>query len=92
MLLREGIIDEIPASLCSNSANGKNVMLVVGDGMVSDIDPLFTFFHYASHFVCNYLVTSYKVVKNAKKNIFCFVVRDGKWSVLEQSPRQSLMN
>eukprot|EP00979_Chaetoceros_neogracilis_P006597 scaffold1341_cov295-Chaetoceros_neogracile.AAC.3 len=33
MLLREGIIDEIPASLCSNSANGKNVMLVVGDGM-----------------------------------------------------------
>jgi len=71
MLLREGIIDEIPASLCSNSANGKNVMLVVGDGMVSDIDPLFTFFHYASHFVCDYLVTSYKVVNTKKYLLFC---------------------
>ncbi len=35
LLLREGVISEIPASLCTNSANGKNVILVVGDGMVS---------------------------------------------------------
>lgn len=35
LLHREGVIDEIPASLCTNAANGKNVMLVVGDGMVS---------------------------------------------------------
>jgi alkaline phosphatase len=33
LLHREGVIEDIPASLCSNSANGKNVMLVVGDGM-----------------------------------------------------------
>ncbi len=37
LLLREGIIDEIPSSLCDNSASGKNVMLVVGDGMVSSL-------------------------------------------------------
>ena len=35
LLLREGLIDEIPSSLCKNSAEGKNVMLVIGDGMVS---------------------------------------------------------
>ena len=35
LLHREGVIDEIPSSLCTNAANGKNVMLVVGDGMVS---------------------------------------------------------
>jgi hypothetical protein len=35
LLHREGVIEDIPADLCSNSANGKNVMLVVGDGMVS---------------------------------------------------------
>lgn len=33
LLKREGVIDEIPASLCTNAAEGKNVMLVVGDGM-----------------------------------------------------------
>lgn len=32
MLLREGVIDEIPSSLCGNPKN-KNVILVVGDGM-----------------------------------------------------------
>jgi hypothetical protein len=32
LLLREGIIDAIPESLCSNEG-GKNVILVVGDGM-----------------------------------------------------------
>lgn len=37
LLHREGVIDEIPASLCTNAANGKNVMLVVGDGMVSPV-------------------------------------------------------
>lgn len=31
LLLREGIIDEIPATLCNKG--GKNVILVVGDGM-----------------------------------------------------------
>lgn len=31
LLLREGVIDEIPASLC-DSTQGKNVILVVGDG------------------------------------------------------------
>ena len=31
LLLREGIIDEIPGSLC-DSTQGKNVILVVGDG------------------------------------------------------------
>jgi alkaline phosphatase len=31
-LLREGVIDEIPPSLCGNPKN-KNVILVVGDGM-----------------------------------------------------------
>lgn len=34
LLHREGVIDEIPPSLCTNAADGKNVMLVVGDGMV----------------------------------------------------------
>lgn len=33
LLAREGVIDEIPYSLCTNAAEGKNVMLVVGDGM-----------------------------------------------------------
>ena len=37
LLLREGVISEIPSSLCSNASEGKNVMLVVGDGMVSDV-------------------------------------------------------
>ena len=32
LLHREGVIDEIPKSLCGNEG-GKNVMLVVGDGM-----------------------------------------------------------
>jgi hypothetical protein len=32
LLLREGIIDKIPQSLCGNNM-GKNVILVVGDGM-----------------------------------------------------------
>jgi hypothetical protein len=32
MLLREGVIDKIPKSLCGNKG-GKNVILVVGDGM-----------------------------------------------------------
>jgi hypothetical protein len=32
LLLREGVIDEIPASLCGNPKS-KNVILVVGDGM-----------------------------------------------------------
>lgn len=32
MLLREGVIDELPKSLCGNTG-GKNVILVVGDGM-----------------------------------------------------------
>jgi alkaline phosphatase len=31
-LLREGLIDEIPPSLCGNPMN-KNVILVIGDGM-----------------------------------------------------------
>lgn len=31
-MLREGVIDEIPPSLCGNPS-GKNVILVVGDGM-----------------------------------------------------------
>ena len=31
LLLREGVIDEIPSSLCG-STQGKNVILVVGDG------------------------------------------------------------
>mmetsp|Transcript_8174 Transcript_8174/g.12124 ORF Transcript_8174/g.12124 Transcript_8174/m.12124 type:complete len:191 (-) Transcript_8174:148-720(-) len=37
LLLREGIIEEIPPSLCTDTENGvekgKNVILVVGDGM-----------------------------------------------------------
>mmetsp|Transcript_25312 Transcript_25312/g.31922 ORF Transcript_25312/g.31922 Transcript_25312/m.31922 type:complete len:683 (+) Transcript_25312:98-2146(+) len=33
LLLREGVISEIPSSLCANASEGKNVMLVVGDGM-----------------------------------------------------------
>ena len=37
LLLREGVISEIPSSLCANASEGKNVMLVVGDGMVSDV-------------------------------------------------------
>lgn len=32
LLLREGVIDSIPADLCGNEG-GKNVILVVGDGM-----------------------------------------------------------
>ena len=32
LLLREGVIDEIPASLCGHN-NTKNVILVIGDGM-----------------------------------------------------------
>jgi hypothetical protein len=32
LLLREGVIDKIPKSLCGNKG-GKNVILVVGDGM-----------------------------------------------------------
>jgi hypothetical protein len=32
LLLREGLISKIPKSLCGNK-NGKNVILVVGDGM-----------------------------------------------------------
>jgi hypothetical protein len=32
LLLREGVIDKIPRSLCGNKG-GKNVILVVGDGM-----------------------------------------------------------
>jgi hypothetical protein len=32
LLLREGVIDQIPKSLCGNKG-GKNVILVVGDGM-----------------------------------------------------------
>ena len=32
LLLREGVIDFIPSTLCDNPA-GKNVILVVGDGM-----------------------------------------------------------
>jgi hypothetical protein len=32
LLLREGVIDKIPNSLCGNKG-GKNVILVVGDGM-----------------------------------------------------------
>jgi hypothetical protein len=34
LLLREGVIDEIPPDLCGNAKNAsKNVILVVGDGM-----------------------------------------------------------
>lgn len=32
LLLREGVTSEVPQSLCGNE-NGKNVILVVGDGM-----------------------------------------------------------
>ncbi len=35
LLLREGVIPEIPKSLCTNADKGKNVILVIGDGMVS---------------------------------------------------------
>jgi hypothetical protein len=35
LLLREGVISELPPDLCTNAAGGKNVMLVIGDGMVS---------------------------------------------------------
>eukprot|EP00980_Cylindrotheca_fusiformis_P003942 scaffold871_cov130-Cylindrotheca_fusiformis.AAC.19 len=49
LLHREGLIDEIPYSLCPKDRNdgeskgskkGKNVILVVGDGMVRCIDSL----------------------------------------------------
>ena len=43
LLLREGVIDAIPSSLCGHN-NTKNVILVVGDGMVSpdrECKPLF---------------------------------------------------
>ena len=37
LLLREGVIDSLPKSLCddvnSDSPKGKNVILVIGDGM-----------------------------------------------------------
>lgn len=33
LLLREGIIDSIPADLCTQSDKSKNVILVIGDGM-----------------------------------------------------------
>lgn len=33
LLLREGVIDEIPSDLCANPEGSKNVILVVGDGM-----------------------------------------------------------
>ena len=33
LLLREGVIDEIPSSLCGSEKPQKNVILVVGDGM-----------------------------------------------------------
>lgn len=32
LLVREGVITKIPGSLCGNE-NGKNVILVIGDGM-----------------------------------------------------------
>ena len=32
LLLREGLIDSIPSTLCGNN-QGKNVILVIGDGM-----------------------------------------------------------
>ena len=33
LLLREGLIDEIPSSLCGSEKTQKNVILIVGDGM-----------------------------------------------------------
>jgi alkaline phosphatase len=33
LLLREGVIEAIPADLCLNATQAKNVILVVGDGM-----------------------------------------------------------
>jgi hypothetical protein len=35
LLLREGVVSELPADLFTNASSGKNVMLVIGDGMVS---------------------------------------------------------
>jgi len=33
LLLREGVIDALPADLCENKDKSKNVILVIGDGM-----------------------------------------------------------